>query len=99
LSGNGLQRDKVTDIVAIRVLDEGECVVRDLVNKLDALLIRSVVDTALKDTAAVTVGRNLYAVGRDRVVDELLTVKGWLRMHPIGIPGCRRGPICSSIFG
>ena len=58
-------------IVAIGIRDEGERVEGDLVHELDALVVRCVVDAALEDAAAVAVSRNLNAVGRDGVVDEL----------------------------
>lgn len=61
-----------TYIVPVWVLDESESVVRDLVDKLDALGLRCVVNAALQDAATVTVGRNLNAVGSDSIVDELM---------------------------
>ena len=63
--------DVLDDVVAVRVLDEGEGVVRDLVDELDALRFGRVVDAALEDAAAVAVRRDLDAVRGDGVVDEL----------------------------
>ena len=60
-----------THIVAIRVLDEREGVVGDLIDELDALVLRRVVDAALEYAAAMAVRSDLDAVVRDGVVDEL----------------------------
>ena len=60
-----------THVVAVRVLDEREGVVGDLVNELDALVLRRVVDAALEYAAAMAVRSDLDAVVRDGVVDEL----------------------------
>ena len=62
-----------TYIVAVRVLNKRERVVRDLVHKLNTLVLRSVVDAALKHAAAMTVGRDFDAVGGNGIVDELDT--------------------------
>jgi hypothetical protein len=55
----------------MRVLDEGQSVEGNLVDELNALMVRSMVDTALKTAAAVAVSSNLDAVSSDRIVDEL----------------------------
>lgn len=55
-----------------RVLDEGERIVGDLGDELDPLRFRGVVDAALQDAAAVTVRRDLDAVGSDLVEDPLI---------------------------
>lgn len=71
------------------VLDERERVVRDLSHELDSLRLGRVVDAALEHAAAVSVGagdvsralrkrrdsRNLDAVRRDGVVDELVVLR------------------------
>ena len=56
----------------MRVLDEREGIVGNLVDELDALVLRRVVDAALEYAAAVTEGGDLDTVVRDSVVDELL---------------------------
>ena len=61
-----------TYIVAVRVLNKRERVVRDLVHKLNTLVLRSVVDAALKHAATVAVSGYLDAVGSDGVIDELV---------------------------
>ena len=58
-------------MVAIQVLDEREGVVGDLIDELDALVLRRVVDAALEYAAAMAVRSDLDAVVRDGVVDEL----------------------------
>ena len=63
--------NRTTHVVAVRILHERERVVRDLVHQLDALVIRRMVYAALQHAAAVPVRRNLDAVRRDGVVDEL----------------------------
>jgi len=62
---------RITYVVAVRVLHEREGVVRDLLDQLDTLAVRGVVNAALENAAAVTVSGDLNAVLRDGVVDEL----------------------------
>lgn len=45
--------------------------VGDLCHELDSLRVGRVVDTPLENTASVSVGGDLDAVGGDGVVDEL----------------------------
>ena len=66
-----LRRETCTHIVAVRILNERECVVRDLVDELDALVLRCMVDATLQHAATVAVGGDFDAVGRDGIVDEL----------------------------
>lgn len=61
----------LTHIVAIGVLNKRQRIVGDLVDQLNALTIRSVIDTTLQNAAAVPVSSNFYAVSSDGVVDEL----------------------------
>ena len=61
-------------VVAIRVLDERERVVRDLIHELNTLMIRRVVDAALEHAAPVPVRRHLHTVRSDGIVDELITM-------------------------
>ena len=68
-----LRRETCTHIVAVRILNERECVVRDLIHKLHALMLRGVVDAPLEYAATVAVGGNLDAVGRDSIIDKLQT--------------------------
>ena len=65
---------KRTHIVTVRILDEGEGVKGDLVNKLHALMIGGVVNTALQDAASVSVSGDFDTVGSNGIVDELQVV-------------------------
>ena len=89
---------QVTYVVAVRVLDKRERVVCDLVDKLHALVLRRMVNAALKDTAAVTVRRDLDAVRRDGVVDELPAASARRATHAnldgASAPGCPRARAC-----
>ena len=60
-----------TNIIAIRILHKREGIVRDLVYKLDTLVVRGVVNASLQDTAPVAVSGDFNAVRRDGIVDEL----------------------------
>jgi hypothetical protein len=60
-----------THVVTVRILNEGERVVGDLVNELHALMIGRVVDATLQDTAPVSVSGNFDTVGGNGIVDEL----------------------------
>jgi hypothetical protein len=60
-----------TYVVAIRILDQSKSIVRDLIDELNTLGLRGVVDAALKDTAAMAVGGYLNTVSGNGVVDEL----------------------------
>lgn len=60
-----------TYVVAVRVLHEREGIVRNLLDQLDTLAIRRVINATLEHAASVTVSRDLDAVLRDRVVDKL----------------------------
>lgn len=62
---------KRTYVVAVRVLNQCQRVVSDLIDELNPLRLRGMVDATLQDAAAVTMSSNLYAVGCDRIVDEL----------------------------
>lgn len=62
---------KRTHVVTVRILNEGECIIGDLVNELHALMIGSVVDTTLQHAASVSVSGNLDTVGSNGVVYEL----------------------------
>ena len=63
--------DECSHVVTIRILNEREGIVRDLVNKLDALEIRGVVDAPLQNAAAMAVSRDLDAISSDSIVNEL----------------------------
>ena len=64
-----------THIVAIWILDKRQGVVRDLADELHALRLGRVVDAALQDAAAVAMSRDLDAVGRDGIVNELVVLR------------------------
>jgi hypothetical protein len=49
--------------------------VGDLGDELDALALGSVVDAALHDAAAVSMGSHFHAAGRNRIVDELVVLR------------------------
>lgn len=66
-----MNEQRGTNVVAVRVLNERQCVVSDFIHKLDPLVIRSMIDTTLQHAAPVAVGSDLYAVGSDCVVYEL----------------------------
>jgi hypothetical protein len=61
----------MTHIIAIRILNKGQRVVRDLIHELNALMIGGVIDTSLEYTTTVAVCRNLNAVRGHRIVYEL----------------------------
>ena len=63
--------DILNNIVAIRVLNECERAISDLLDKLHALVVGCVVDATLQDAAAVTMSSDLNAILGDSVVDEL----------------------------
>jgi hypothetical protein len=58
-------------VVAIWVLYEGKRVVSDLIDELDTLMIRRMVDAALQNTASVSVSRDLHAVNGHSIVNKL----------------------------
>jgi hypothetical protein len=61
----------MTHIIAIRILNKGQGVVRDLIHELNALMIGGVIDTSLEYTTTVAVRCNLNAVRGHRIVYEL----------------------------
>jgi hypothetical protein len=54
-----------------RILHEGQRIVRDLGDQLNALRLRCVIDASLENAAAVSVGSHFDTVGSDGVEDEL----------------------------
>ena len=60
-----------THIVSIRVLDQCEGVVGNLVHELNTLVIGSMVDASLQNTTPVAVSSNFNAISGDGVVDKL----------------------------
>ena len=85
----------MTYIVAVRILYESESIVSDLVDELDFLVIRCVINAALEDAAAMTVSGNFNTVGSNRIINELVENKSKKkergeraseRMHRIWIP-------------
>ena len=91
-------KDVLHDIVAVRILDEGEGIEGDLVHELNALVLSCMIDTALKYAAAVAVSRNLDAILSNSIVDELCTVKnGSVKQLEVILPGYPQAPTCSGI--
>lgn len=68
-------RTAYTYIIAVGILNERERVVRDLIHKLNSLMIRCMVDAPLKNAAAMTVSRYFHTIGGDCIVNELYHTK------------------------
>jgi hypothetical protein len=64
-------------VVAVRILHEGKRIISDLVDELDALMIRSMVNAALQHTASVTVSCDLDTVSGNSIVNELKEQEGF----------------------
>jgi hypothetical protein len=62
---------KRAHIVTVRILNERERVVGDLVDELHALMIGRVVDTTLQDAAPVPMSGDFDTISSYSVVDEL----------------------------
>ena len=62
---------KRTHVVTVRILNEGEGVVGDLVDELHALMIGRVVNTTLQDAASVSVSGDFDTIGSHSIIDEL----------------------------
>ena len=58
-------------IVAIRVLNEGESIVRNFVDELDPLMLGSMIYAALEDAATMAVGANFDTVVTNCAEDKL----------------------------
>jgi hypothetical protein len=70
--GRLIEVDDVLDnIVAEGILDQGDGILGDLLDQPDLLVAGSVVDAALKDTAAMAVGADINTVGPNGIEDEL----------------------------
>lgn len=63
--------DVLNHIVAKRILNQGVTVLRDGANNLCSLSARSVVDTALQNTASMTVSTNNDNIGTNSINNEL----------------------------
>jgi hypothetical protein len=61
----------MTYIVAVWILDEGQCIVGDLIDELNALMVRRMVDAPLQNTTSMPMSRHLDTVGCHSVVNEL----------------------------
>jgi len=61
----------MTYVVAVRILNKGQCVICDLIHELNALMIGCMIDTSLKNTTTVAMSSNLNAVSGYRIVYEL----------------------------
>ena len=66
--------DILHHVVSVGVLNERQCIVSDLIDELDTLRLRSVIHTALEDTASVAMSGDLDTVGSNSVVDELVVL-------------------------
>jgi hypothetical protein len=66
--------DVLHDIVAVWVLDKCQRVVGDLVDELDALGLRGMINATLKDTASMAVGRDFDAISSNGIIDELIVL-------------------------
>jgi hypothetical protein len=53
-------------------LHQRERVEGNFIDKLDALMIRSVIDASLEHATAMTVSCNFYAICSDSIVDKLI---------------------------
>ena len=59
-------------IVAIWILDEGQHIIGDLIDELDTLMFRRMVDAPLQNATSVAVRRYLDAVSSHGIINELL---------------------------
>jgi hypothetical protein len=64
--------DILDNVVAKRILHECKSICSDLGNQPCSLLTRGVINTALENTAAMTVSTNCHTVVSNSVVDELV---------------------------
>lgn len=60
-----------THVVTVGILNKGKGVIGDLIDKLDALMIGSMVNATLQDAAPMTVSGDFNTVGRDGIINEL----------------------------
>jgi len=63
--------DVLDNVVSERILNQNISIVRDLSNEPSLLITRSVVNATLQDTATMTVGSDINAVGANSIKDEL----------------------------
>ena len=75
----------MTHVVAIRILNECQGIVRDLIDELNALMIRSMIDAALENATTMTVSSNLNTVCGYCVVYKLEGIS--LTRDRASIPG------------
>ena len=86
---------KRTHVVTVRILNEGECIVGDLVDELHALMIGRVVNTTLQDAASVSVSGNFDAISSNGVVDELRVDQCCSETcTTCAVPDCHQGLTC-----
>lgn len=69
-----LLTDVLNNVVSKGILDELNCMSRNLLNQLSSLVTRCVVDTTLKDTTAVTMCSHRDAVSANSIENELCDV-------------------------
>lgn len=62
---------KRTHVVTVRILNEGERVIGDLIDELHALMVGRMVNTTLQDAASVSVSGDFNAIRSNGIVDEL----------------------------
>ena len=61
----------MTYVVAVWILDEGQRIVGDLIDELDALMVRRMVDAPLQNTTSMAMSCHLNTVGCHSVINEL----------------------------
>ena len=91
---------RATHIVSIRILDQRESVISDLIHKLNTLVVGGVVNASLEHATPVAVSCDLDTISSDSIVDKLQGE----RKHKDDqndapqVPGCPQGRVCSDIF-
>ena len=59
-------------VVSVGILNESQSIESNLVDELDALIFRRVVDAPLQDTATMAVSGYLHAISGDSVINKLV---------------------------
>ena len=65
-------RREMPHIIAIQILEKGKLIASDLVDKLDRLKIRCMINAVLQNAASMMVSSDLDIVGSHSIVNELL---------------------------
>jgi len=71
-------KDVLDDVISEWILDQNIRIVGDLANQPSLLISRSMIDTTLKNTAAMTMSSHIDTVGSNRIEDELGIGRGEL---------------------